>query len=281
MQESWEVDEPNEVRQYSSFLSTSPRKKVSQQYQDSIMEQAQNQKVRVEADELCNHALDMKAECKEKLQHQESLHLEAVCNERLHNSRTSKHQKEKHANDLKKIRADHEVAVENIYSEWNREKGNLGRRLQLAHGEILKERCMWEDVREHLLNSVNNVNDRLYQHMSISRELMQEQLDLAIERASKLLADIAELADNNILLEKENKKLKRELQNIKKVTVTWQKKADKAVARAEQIKELNAEHRETLREVDCLRKALAAKGNLIHKYTAVSLVHFIPNIYLK
>ena len=82
------------------------------------MEQAQ--KVRGEADELWNHVLDMKAECEEKLQHQESLHLEAVRNKRLHNSQTSKHQKEKHANKLKKIRDDHEVAVQNIHREWKR-----------------------------------------------------------------------------------------------------------------------------------------------------------------
>ena len=78
----------------------------------------------------------MKAECEEKLQHQESLHSEAVRNERLHNSQTSKRQKEKHASKLKKIRDDHEVAVQNIYREWKREKDDLKRRLQLAHGDI-------------------------------------------------------------------------------------------------------------------------------------------------
>ena len=70
------------------------------------------------------------------------------------------------------------------------------------HGETLKERRMWEDAREHLLNSLDNVNDRLYQHKSRSRKLMQEQLDLAIERESNLLADIAELTGKTILLER-------------------------------------------------------------------------------
>ena len=183
----------NELKSDNVLLSRQLRqdKKVSQQYQDSIMEQAQ--KVRVEADDFWNHALDVKAKCEEKLQQQESLHSEAVCNERLHNSRSSKLQKEKHANDLKKIRDDHEVSVQNTYREWNGKKDDLERWLQLVHGEILKERRMWEDAREHLLNSLDNVNDRLYQHKSRSRKLMQEQLDVAIERESNLLADIAEL----------------------------------------------------------------------------------------
>ena len=80
---------------------------------------------------------------------------------------------------------------------------------------------MWEEAREHLLNSLNNANDRLYEQKSRSRELMQEQLDLAIERESKLNADIYELTDNTILLEQENKKLKRELRNIRKVADSW------------------------------------------------------------
>ena len=61
--------------------------------------------------------------------------------------------------------------------------------------------------------------------------MMQEQLDKSIEAERKFQADIIELTEYTIKLNKENKRLERERRTARRAAKHWQKRAKQAVAR--------------------------------------------------
>ena len=239
-------------------------KKASEQYLNSILADAD--KLRSEAADLKSEANDIKMRAEAVIIDEQRCSSDAMRQERAAASASSKRVRDRQAAASRAAADLFQADFKKEREGWAGKNASLEKKLSAAHAEVLCEREMWLTFREELLKEKALLEKKCSDAKYDSRQMMQAQLDKAIEVEGKLVADMKELTDWTHALEKDNKKLERERKKSRRAAKHWRERADKAVGQKEDLKADGASAAESVLDAAKLRATLKSKDEVIEKY---------------